>query len=76
MRYVVNKAQSITDIADAIRAKTGSSEEMSVDDMPDEIASITGGKMTHIEQILLPGNVITINAGMIVTIENYVEGGS
>lgn len=43
MRYVVNTEASITAIADAIRAQTGSSEEMTVAEMPTEIASISGG---------------------------------
>jgi len=33
----------LTDIADAIRAKTGESDLLTLDEMPDAIASITGG---------------------------------
>ena len=43
MKYVVNSEQSIIDIADAIRAKTGSQDSLTVADMPSAITSITGG---------------------------------
>ena len=43
----------LEDIADAIRAKTGDSSSMSVADMPDEIASISGGGGGGAEGMLL-----------------------
>lgn len=42
MKYVID-GETITDIADAIRAKTGDSASMTPLEMPDEIASISGG---------------------------------
>lgn len=33
----------LTDIADAIRAKTGESDLLTLDEMPDAIAGISGG---------------------------------
>lgn len=43
MVYVISTEQSITDIADAIRDKTGSSDPISIPDMPTAIESISGG---------------------------------
>ena len=41
-KYVID-SETLTDIADAIRAKTGDSASMTPLEMPDEIASISGG---------------------------------
>lgn len=40
---VVTKRSQLTDIADAIRAKTGKSDEIALNDMPNEINEIGGG---------------------------------
>ena len=42
MKYKID-SETLTDIADAIRAKTGDSASMTPLEMPDEIASISGG---------------------------------
>ena len=42
MKYKID-SETLTDIADAIRAKTGESGSMTPLEMPDEIASISGG---------------------------------
>lgn len=39
--YSISKKE-LTDIADAIRAKTGKSDSMTLEQMPTEIANITG----------------------------------
>lgn len=43
MSILTIQEDTLTDIADAIRAKTGKSDEMTPLEMPDEIASISGG---------------------------------
>ena len=72
MRYVTTREQSIIDVADAIRAKTGSSEEMTISEMPSKIENISGGKMTSIETVKISGSDLFV--GLTVTISNY-EGG-
>lgn len=42
MNYIIDSDQ-LTLIADAIRAKTGKSDMITVDEMPDEISGISGG---------------------------------
>lgn len=42
MNYIITDTQ-LTNIADAIRAKTGKSDMIIVDEMPDEISGISGG---------------------------------
>lgn len=42
MNYIISSDQ-LTAIADAIRAKTGKSDMITVDEMPDEISGISGG---------------------------------
>ena len=73
MRYVVNNEQSIINIADAIREKLEIQDPISIPEMPDYIESISG-KMTSIEQVLLPSNELVVDTGIRVTISNYTEG--
>lgn len=42
MNYIITDTQLIN-IADAIRAKTGKVDTITVDEMPDEISGISGG---------------------------------
>lgn len=42
MNYIIDGVQ-LTAIADAIREKTGESNTMTVNEMPDEISGISGG---------------------------------
>ena len=61
-KYVID-SETLTDIADAIRAKTGDSASMTPLEMPDEIASISGGGGTvgrivkHVE--VIPTSTLT-----------------
>lgn len=43
MKLLVNSEQAITNIANAIRSKTGSTAQMTVKDMPTAIANISAG---------------------------------
>lgn len=43
MKLLVNSEQAITNIANAIRSKTGSTAQMTVKDMPTAIANISSG---------------------------------
>ena len=46
-RYIIN-SQTLTDIADAIRTKTGGSSPIAVEDMATEIGTISGGGVSSI----------------------------
>lgn len=50
MKYVID-SETLTDIADAIRAKTGDNASMTPLEMPDEIASISGGDPLFHEKV-------------------------
>ena len=45
MNYIITDTQ-LTNIADVIRAKTGKSDMITVDEMPDEISGISGNSET------------------------------
>lgn len=68
MRYYSIKNTEMSAIADAIRAKTGKSDGMSVEDMPKEIEGIETPKANY----LLPETVITTVANTsTITGTNY-----
>lgn len=52
MRYLLNKESSIKAIANAIRSKTGSTDNLTVANMPEAISNISGGGS---------GNLLSIN---------------
>lgn len=70
---VVTKRSQLTDIADAIRAKTGKSDEITLNDMPNEISEIGGGDkgFCYIDvESQMPNNVeimVDISASVDVT---------
>jgi hypothetical protein len=71
---VVTKRSQLTDIADAIRAKTGKSDEITLNDMPNEISEIGGGDkgFCYIDiESQLPNNVeIMVNISASVSVED------
>lgn len=48
---IIMERQNIVDIADAIRAKTGSTEQLTLDQMVEEIVGFSGGG-----EVVLPEN--------------------
>lgn len=68
MSFYSIRRKELTDIADAIRAKTGKSGDISVEDMPKEIEGISGGGDSA--TIVVPVN---ISVSVSVTAEDYVE---
>ena len=61
--------EKLSNIADAIRSKTGKNEEMTLDEMPNEIESISGGDGSP----FVIKKEINIGAAVSVTAEDYVE---
>jgi hypothetical protein len=70
MSFYSIRRKELTDIADAIRAKTGKSGDMSVEDMPKEIASITGGGSGDGSPVVIMKE-INIGAEVSVTAKEY-----
>lgn len=52
----------LDDIGDAIRAKTGGTEKLTLDEMPDEIARIAGGGNTLFKE-LVSGEITSVSSG-------------
>jgi hypothetical protein len=71
---VVTKRSQLTDIADAIRAKTGKSDEITLNDMPNEINEIGGGDkgFCYVDiESKLPNNVeVMVNISASVSVED------
>lgn len=64
MKYIVDEAR-LTDIANAIRGKTGGTQALTLEQMPVEIASISGNQGfwgEGVEIIALGGVALTITA--------------
>lgn len=61
MNYIISSDQ-LTAIADAIRAKTGKSDMITVDEMPDEISGISGGGSSELKgkSVILYNGIIGI----------------
>lgn len=69
MKYKID-SETLTDIADAIRAKTGDSASMTPLEMPDEIASISGGESDNVEvgTFTVASDIAVTESGVDVTI--------
>ena len=77
---IVTKRSQLTDIADAIRAKTGKSDEITLNDMPVEISEIGGGRASAMTvSITAEGSTTTIEVPMNISVavsvaaEDYVK---
>ena len=76
-KYVID-GETMTDIADAIRTKLGSQEEMTPLEMPDNIMAISGGggvefvEMTKAQYDALPDTKLTDGVPRLIT--DYTEG--
>lgn len=74
MSFYSIRKKELTDIADAIRAKTGKSDGMSIEDMPKEIGEIITGRVppcvVSVEH-QLPNNVdVMVNISASVSVED------
>lgn len=72
MVYVISTEQSITDIADAIRDKTGSSDPISIPDMPYAIESISGG---GVYEVNINGNNCSYHTMILDSYGDFKESG-
>ena len=65
MNYIITDTQ-LTNIANAIRAKTGKSDMITVDEMPDEISGISGGGSSELKgkSVILYNGIIGITGGI------------
>lgn len=77
MNYIIDSDQ-LTLIADAIRAKTGKVDTITVDEMPDEISGISGGGSgsgtTVLSGTSYPNNAIGANGDIYLrTDNNFIE---
>lgn len=61
MNYIITDTQ-LTNIADAIRAKTGKVDTITVDEMPDEISGISGGGSSELKgkSVILYNGIIGV----------------
>lgn len=67
MNYIISSDQ-LALIADAIRAKTGKSDTITVDEMPDEISGISGGS-----ENFSTSNVQAVSNGFVGSIIGIAE---